>query len=95
MFYSLRISSNGWHNPQPTWGVLTIELDFEQKATTVIRRSPRNHFLLIVGVKDIFLQAFALKIPGIGQVRQRSEVQLLGAFCRPIRRHSSSDFPRK
>lgn len=70
-------------------------LDLEQNATTDTRRFPRNHFFPIVGVKDKFLHALARKIPGTGQARQRSGVQFLGAFCLPIRRHSSSDFPRK
>jgi len=95
MYYLSRISSKGWHNPQPMWGVFTIELDFEQKAITVTWRFPRSHFFLIIGVKDILLHAFALNIPGIGQVRQRSGVQLVGGFCLQMRRHSSSDFPRK
>lgn len=72
-----------------------MDCAMEQNAVISTLRFPIPKILVIFADNDMFLQAFARRIAGTGQVLHRSRAQLFGGGRLPIRRHSSSDLPRK
>jgi len=88
------ISDNGWQRPHPMRGSLTDFSVLVQNAVTWILR-PVGNFLAILPTRIKFWQPFARMIFGTGQVLQISVDQFAGGGTFPIRRHSSTSFPRK